>query len=68
MTTDTSRNSMLNYKQVADRLGVPLGTVYAWVHEKKIPHVRLGARLVRFERDAIDKFIEMRRKAYEQAS
>jgi excisionase family DNA binding protein len=44
---------MLDYRQVARLIGVPIGTVYAWVHARTIPHHRLGPRLVRFGRAQI---------------
>ncbi len=47
---NAATNDMLTYKEAAWLLGVPVGTVYAWVHTRGIPHVRLGARLVRFRR------------------
>ena len=48
---------MLSYKQAAERLGVPLGTVYSWVCKQKIPHHRFGPRLVRFDREQLDEWI-----------
>jgi excisionase family DNA binding protein len=46
MTEDTK----LNYKQVSELTGMPLGTLYSLVHQKRIPHIRLGKRLVRFSK------------------
>jgi hypothetical protein len=40
----------LTYKQAAALLAVPIGTVYAWVHQKRIPHFRISGRCVRFDR------------------
>ena len=40
---------LLNYRETSQMLGVPIGTVYAWVSKKKIPHHRFGRRLVRFD-------------------
>lgn len=50
----------LNYKQMADFLGVPLGTLYAMVNRKQIPHIRLGKRLVRFSKSEIEEWIKTR--------
>jgi excisionase family DNA binding protein len=44
----------LNYKQAAELLGVPVGTLYAWVFQGKIPHHRFGKRLVRFLKQDLD--------------
>ena len=52
---------MLGYADAAQLLGVPVGTLYAWVSQKRIPHVRLGPRLVRFERSKLAQWIERRR-------
>ena len=52
---------MLGYIETAALLGVPVGTVYAWVSRHRIPHVRLGPRLVRFRRSEIEQWIEVRR-------
>mgnify|MGYP001615317030 CR=1 FL=1 len=54
-------NSLLSYQQAAQMIGVPIGTVYAWVSQKQIPHVRLGGRLVRFYPDEIRKWLSERR-------
>jgi excisionase family DNA binding protein len=53
--------TMLSYAEVASLLGVPVGTVYGWVHNRAIPHVRLGPRLVRFARADVDAWLEQRR-------
>jgi excisionase family DNA binding protein len=47
----------LTYRQLAQRLNAKLGTLYALVSEKRIPHVRLGKRFVRFSRAAIDAWV-----------
>jgi excisionase family DNA binding protein len=52
---------MLDYSAAAKRLGVPLGTLYALVCRRLIPHVRLGPRFVRFESAALDQWIAERR-------
>ncbi len=43
----------LNYSQAAALLGVPKGTLYSLVHQHRIPHIRLGARFVRFDEDRL---------------
>lgn len=54
---------LLNYREAARVLGVQVGTVYAWVSRRQIPHVRLGPRLVRFRRTELESWIEERRVA-----
>lgn len=48
---------MLRPKDVAEMLGVALGTVYAWVSRKKIPHHRISPRLVLFKRKDIIRWV-----------
>lgn len=46
-------SDVLTYQQAAQLLGAPVGTLYSWVHHRRIPHVRLGRRLVRFRRSEL---------------
>jgi excisionase family DNA binding protein len=55
--------NMVDYRRAALIVGVPVGTLYDWVSKKKIPHVRLGRRLVRFDEDELLAFIHARRVA-----
>ncbi len=50
----------LTYRQLATELNVPLGTLYGWVARHQVPHIRVGKRLVRFERNAIAAFVRER--------
>ena len=43
----------LDYSQAAALLGIKVGTLYALVHHKRIPHIRLGKRFVRFDKDRL---------------
>lgn len=51
---------MLSYADVAAVLGVQKSTLYAWVSCRQIPFVRLGKRLVRFKREAIEQWVSAR--------
>jgi excisionase family DNA binding protein len=45
---------LLTKKQVAEMLGIKESTLYAWVHQNRIPHLKIGKRLLRFrEKDII---------------
>ncbi len=57
------KRDMITYTAAAQLLGVPIGTVYAWVSQRRIPHVRLGPRLVRFQRGALERWLEERQVA-----
>jgi excisionase family DNA binding protein len=69
MTTDlpqqplsaSSPTKLLTYPEAACLLGVKIGTVYSLVSQRRIPHVRLSGRLVRFERRALEAYIAARR-------
>ncbi len=52
--TDTK---MLNYKQTAELLGIPVGTVYSLVSQNRIPHLRIGPRFVRFSHDDLQAWL-----------
>jgi len=41
-------NRQIGYAEAAQFLGLPRGTLYWLVSEKRVPHIRLGRRLVRF--------------------
>ena len=49
-----------NYQKTAQRLGIPVGTLYSWVHLRRIPHVRLGPALVRFRKSEIEVWLSQR--------
>lgn len=59
-TPEPATTDMLNYREAAQLVGVPVGTLYTWVHEERIPHVRLGARLVRFPRVELERWLAAR--------
>lgn len=52
---------LLDYPGAERLTGLPIGTLYAMVAERRIPHVRLGRRLVRFERHALESWLAAHR-------
>ena len=44
---------LLRAKEIAEILGVPVGTIRAWVFEKRLPFVHLG-RAIRFRSEDIE--------------
>ena len=50
------RDEKLTYEQLSIEWDVPKSTLYAWVHRRQIPFIRLGKRLVRFSRKAIEQW------------
>ena len=51
------RNPLIDYTTAAQMLGIAVGTLYAWVHHRRIPFVRLGKRCVRFDRNALTAWL-----------
>lgn len=53
-------NDVIGYSEAATHLGVAIGTVYAWVSQKRIPHFRISGRCVRFSRAALNAWLAAR--------
>ncbi len=41
--------SLIGYDAAAQILGVRPGTLYAWVSQERVPHIRFSARCVKFD-------------------
>ena len=54
---------LITYSQAARYLGLKMGTLYAMVSRRQVPHVRLGPRLVRFDPQELQEWVEARRIA-----
>lgn len=52
---------LLTYEQASQLLMVPKGTLYSWVHCRRIPHIRLGPRLVKFRPSDLTQWVEAHR-------
>ena len=61
VTDKPTTTSIHRYESAAKFLGIPVGSLYALVHEKRIDHVRLGARTVLFEQHALEAFLKAHR-------
>jgi len=48
---------LLTKKDVLEMLGIKQSTLYTWVHQKKIPFVKLGRRTLRFREGDILEWI-----------
>lgn len=48
---------LLTYAQASTHLNLKLGTLYALVSQGRVPHMRLGRRLVRFSRGDLDAWL-----------
>ena len=56
-----ANNELKTYREAARYLGLPIGTLYAWVYEKRIPHIRLSGRTVRFRVADLDAWLAKHR-------
>jgi excisionase family DNA binding protein len=52
-----SADQLLTVHEVAELLSLSVGSVYHLISEKRIPVVKLSARCVRFERNALEAWI-----------
>lgn len=52
---------LMTYKEAAAFLRMPVGTLSSLVCRRRIPHVRLGPRTVRFERHVLETWMEAHR-------
>lgn len=51
----------LDYEQASRILNVRRETLYSWVCRRRIPHIRLGPRCIRFSRAELNRWIEASR-------
>ena len=56
-----AKKKLLTYQEAADFINAPIGTLYALVSEKRLPHVKIGNRFIRFEEDALLKWLDEKR-------
>jgi predicted DNA-binding transcriptional regulator AlpA len=57
---ETLMQKLWNVNEVADFLGVAVGSVYHFVSQKRIPCVRLSARCLRFDSQVIREWVAAR--------
>ncbi|NLH47744.1 MAG: excisionase family DNA-binding protein [Myxococcales bacterium] len=60
-TNEQPVSALLTYREAAALLNLALPTIYSKVSRKELPHVRLGSRCVRFERERLLSWLEERR-------
>jgi len=51
---------LLSPQELSDVLSISIETVYAWTSQKRIPFIKMG-RLVRFNVDEVNKWLEKQR-------
>lgn len=50
-------NALLNVPEAASYLHISISTLYRWVHQKKIKHVKIGSRVL-FSQDDLNEFVK----------
>jgi excisionase family DNA binding protein len=54
---DAQIAALLDINQAAERLAVHPMTLYRWARAKRVPAIRIGPRVLRFDPRALDRFI-----------
>lgn len=49
---------LLTYFEIAERLSIKKNTLYSMVHREQIPFIRLSERIVRFDPEQIERWLE----------
>lgn len=57
----------IGYSEAAEMLGIRVATLYSLVHERRIPHRRLGKRLVRFSIEDLEGWFNEHRVEVQSA-
>jgi len=60
-TSPTAAPQFVGYAEASRLLSLPVGTLYAMVHDGKIPYFRIAERTVRFRLDELYRWLEERR-------
>ena len=55
-----STDELIGYTEASRLLGVPVATLYNWVSLKRIPHIRISKRMVRFDPERLKRWLEKR--------
>ncbi|MEO0593362.1 MAG: helix-turn-helix domain-containing protein [Myxococcota bacterium] len=55
------RSQLVGYLGAAEITGIPVNTLYTYVHRRKIPHLRIGPRLVRFDVNELEAWLNEKR-------
>ena len=58
---DNNKVSLIDVKELSQRLSVSKFTIYCWVSQGKIPHVKICGRLVRFDPREVETWINEQR-------
>lgn len=54
-------NSRFRYQEASAHTGLKLGTLRSLVSRNQIPYIRISPRIVVFEREALDRWLDEKR-------
>ena len=60
MTSTAGSTNLVGVEDAAAILGIQVSTLYAWVEQERVPHIRLG-RAVRFDPGSLSRWIDEHR-------
>ena len=52
---------LLSVQEASELLGVKVSTLYSWIHQGFVPHIKLG-RLVKFSTSDLSQWVEERKQ------
>jgi excisionase family DNA binding protein len=61
----TKQKQIMNSEEAAAFLGISINTLYEWIAQRKIPHIKVG-RLLKFKRGDLEKWLEKRMQKEER--
>lgn len=61
----SKEKQLLNTKEASEFLGISKNTLYEWIIQKRIPHVKVG-RLVKFRREDLEEWLRKRTQEEEK--
>ena len=56
MQSTIKANQLLSIQQAAHRIGISTTTLYKWVSQRRVPHIKIG-RLVKFDLHSLEEWI-----------
>ena len=57
MKSHMNMNQLMSIQQASHRVGISTITLYKWVSQRKIPHIKMG-RLVKFDPLKLEEWIK----------
>jgi excisionase family DNA binding protein len=48
---------LLDIEKAAEVLGIHVATLYRWARAKRVPCIRMGPRVIRFDPRALERFL-----------